>query len=129
MIRIFLLSVFLVSMVGCKGVSTLQTYPEGQGLQPLSGSEEVYLTEAREPLKCKITKIEKLQVASKTYGGASKVNKAISNLARKKGGNAIINYRFWVAPNAGVFAAPHCEGTVVFADLNCLKAATVPVGS
>lgn len=123
--KLFIVSVILISVISCRGVSTLHVYPEGQGLKQLSKDEAVYLTKSKEAPACNITKIADVRIASKTYGGASRVNEVLRNMAREKGGNAVINYNFWIAPNGGAFAAPHCEGTIVFSDLSCLKMHTV----
>lgn len=121
------LGLVLVSIIGCRGVSTIHDYPEGRGLKSLSNSEEVYLTKASSAPNCTITKVADVRVSSKTYGGAAQVNAALRKLARKKGGNAVINYNFWIAPNGFSWAAPQCEGTVVAADLSCLKKHTTSV--
>jgi len=127
--KIIFVFVLLFGVIGCRGISTLHVYPEGKNLTPLAPTAEVYLTKSPEAPDCSVTKIAEVRVASKTYGGASRVNRALRDLARKKGGNAVMKYNFWVAPNAGAWAAPHCEGTVVNADLACLKRHTLSVDS
>ncbi|HMO18002.1 MAG TPA: hypothetical protein PKA63_11885 [Oligoflexia bacterium] len=125
--KYFLIIFPVLAIIACRGISTLHDYPEGRGLKSLASSEEVYLTSAKDTGGCKITRIADVRVSSKTYGGASRVNAALRKLARQKGGNAVLDYSFWVAPNGGAWAAPHCKGMVVSADLNCLKMHTEPV--
>jgi len=127
--RYLTISLILISITGCRGISTLRDYPEGRGLKSLSHSEEVYLTKSSSSPNCTITKIADVRVSSKTYGGAARVNAELRKLARQKGGNAVIDYNFWIAPNGFSWAAPQCKGTVVFADLTCLKKQTTSVES
>ena len=119
------LKVLFLSLIplfsACSGNSYKTIYPEGAGLSPLPESAEVYITENPTAAKCKIIKVADFKVASKTYSGSAKINKVVRKMARAKGGNAVLSYKFWIAPNGFAWAAPQSEGTIVSADLPCLK--------
>ena len=102
------------------GAYILRSYPLTVPLLPLEEGQEVLLIQTRDTFDCPVTKIADLKIARRTYGGEDAVKKVFRDKARSMRGNAVIGYKFWLAPSGWSWAAPHGEGTVVRADLGCL---------
>ena len=102
------------------GAYVLRSYPLTTPLLPLEKGQEVLFIQSRDTFDCPVTKIADLKIARRTYGSEDAVKKVFRDKARSMRGNAVIGYKFWLAPSGWSWAAPHGEGTVVRTDLDCL---------